>query len=415
MTGSLQIKTLPSGKRYFYTVIDVASENGKRKQKWQSTGLEVKGNKKKAEKVLRERLKEYEMRTFHEDAEMMFSDWIEIWLNSIQNQIEKSTWEGYFYPVQHVKNYFSEKKLRLKELKPIHFEEYYTYMLTEGNSKDKKQTKGLKPKTVRQHRLVINLSLDKAVMLEILPTNPAKNIRVTNKKNSDYQKPLNILTVQESAELLDFLYKEKDELADCVKATLLLGLRKSELLGLTEDSIDFQRHTLTIHRTVVKVRTTYEKERTKTQSSRRTYCLNQEMEDFFKGLIEKKKKNRLFYGDTYVHTRYLFTWENGKRYAPDYIYHHFKRMIKKFGRPELTFHDLRHSTASILYEKGWEVKDIQEWLGHADVQTTLNIYTHLSKGHKEEKVKTLEGIFDVEEDNVRNSVRTEGKIAKFPA
>ena len=164
MTGSLQIKTLPSGKRYFYTVIDVASENGKRKQKWQSTGLEVKGNKKKAEKVLRERLKEYEMRTFHEDAEMMFSDWIEVWLNSIQNQIEKSTWEGYFYPVQHVKNYFSEKKLRLKELKPIHFEEYYTYMLTEGNSKDKKQTKGLKPKTVRQHRLVINLSLDKAVM-----------------------------------------------------------------------------------------------------------------------------------------------------------------------------------------------------------------------------------------------------------
>lgn len=82
MTGSLQIKTLPSGKRYFYTVIDVASENGKRKQKWQSTGLEVKGNKKKAEKVLRERLKEYEMRTFHEDAEMMFSDWIEVWCYS---------------------------------------------------------------------------------------------------------------------------------------------------------------------------------------------------------------------------------------------------------------------------------------------------------------------------------------------
>ena len=146
-------------------------------------GTQVKGNKKKAEKVLRERLKEYEMRTFHEDAEMMFSDWIEIWLNSIQNQIEKSTWEGYFYPVQHVKNYFSEKKLRLKELKPIHFEEYYTYMLTEGNSKDKKTNgKELKPKTVRQHRLVINLSLDKAVMLEILPTNPVRIFGLPTKR-----------------------------------------------------------------------------------------------------------------------------------------------------------------------------------------------------------------------------------------
>lgn len=81
----------------------------------------------------------------------------------------------------------------------------------------------------------------------------------------------------------------------------------------------------------------------------------------------------------------------------------------------MTFHDLRHSTASILYELGWEIKDIQEWLGHSDVQTTLNIYTHLSKAHKEEQAKSLEGIFTKSDDTVRTLVRTEAKMIEFPA
>ena len=43
------------------------------------------------------------------------------------------------------------------------------------------------------------------------------------------------------------------------------------------------------------------------------------------------------------------------------------------------FHGLRHSCASILYDKGWELKDIQTWLGHADIETTGGIYTHITQ------------------------------------
>ena len=56
----------------------------------------------------------------------------------------------------------------------------------------------------------------------------------------------------------------------------------------------------------------------------------------------------------------------------------------------MRFHDLRHSCASILYYKGW---DIQTWLGHADIQTTANIYTHISKSRKEIIAKDLEHTF----------------------
>ncbi len=59
----------------------------------------------------------------------------------------------------------------------------------------------------------------------------------------------------------------------------------------------------------------------------------------------------------------------------------------------MRFHDIRHSTASILYDNGWELKDIQQWLGHADIGTTGNIYTHLTRLRKENIGKNLENLF----------------------
>ena len=61
----------------------------------------------------------------------------------------------------------------------------------------------------------------------------------------------------------------------------------------------------------------------------------------------------------------------------------------------MRFHDLRHSCASILYDKGWEIKDIQTWLGHADIETTANIYTHISKPRKEILAEDLRNTFSL--------------------
>ncbi len=58
----------------------------------------------------------------------------------------------------------------------------------------------------------------------------------------------------------------------------------------------------------------------------------------------------------------------------------------------MTFHALCHSTASMLFELGWHPKDIQEWLGHADFYTTMNIYTHIQKYHTKQKSEQLNGV-----------------------
>ena len=66
-------------------------------------------------------------------------------------------------------------------------------------------------------------------------------------------------------------------------------------------------------------------------------------------------------------------------YDPGYISRAFGKATKAFGRPEITLHKLRHSCASMLINRGWDIKRLQYWLGHTDVQTTMNIYAHFNK------------------------------------
>ena len=72
------------------------------------------------------------------------------------------------------------------------------------------------------------------------------------------------------------------------------------------------------------------------------------------------------------------------------------KVILKNGFQKIRFHDLRHSCASFLYDKGWGIKDIQTWLGHSDIQKTTDIYTYISNSRKKILAKDLEGTFSLE-------------------
>lgn len=90
---------------------------------------------------------------------------------------------------------------------------------------------------------------------------------------------------------------------------------------------------------------------------------------------------------------YVFCWDNGNPYKPDYISRHFKQILIKYNLPVIRFHDLRHSCASLLVSNGFTLKDIQEWLGHADIQTTANIYAHLDTERKANIMKSMTDAF----------------------
>ena len=61
----------------------------------------------------------------------------------------------------------------------------------------------------------------------------------------------------------------------------------------------------------------------------------------------------------------------------------------------MRFHDIRHTTASVLFDKGWDINEIKEWLGHADIETTANIYTHISHAKRVSLAKDMENTFTI--------------------
>ena len=74
---------------------------------------------------------------------------------------------------------------------------------------------------------------------------------------------------------------------------------------------------------------------------------------------------------------YVCCWPDGSPLKPEYVSRRFDKLLRENGLPKIRFHDLRHSAASLLLELGFSLKDIQEWLGHSDIATTANIYSHL--------------------------------------
>ena len=388
MTGTLQVK---NGK--YYCVLDYRDENGARKRKWINTKLDVKGNKKKATEILNKIILEYENKTDLEKSKsnnIFFTDYMLQWLEKKKNKVEITTWDGYYNTVvKHLVPYFEPLKLSLNDLKPKHVVDYYEYKFSSGRKDHKKG--GLSMGSLKKHSVILKNILNNAFLEELINRNPALKIPLPKKENEESR--CKFLNAKEANDLLK-IFKEH-RLQPLIYMTLYYGLRRSEVLGLKWSAVDFKNNTVEIKHTVVKNSTIVAKDKTKTAAGKRKYVLLPEIKEILQDLKKDTQYNKKIFGKSYIKSDYVFTWEDGHMYRPDYITKEFTKVLAKNNFPKMRFHDLRHSCASILYDKGWEIKDIQTWLGHADIETTANIYTHISKSRKEILAEDLQNTFSL--------------------
>lgn len=373
----------------WYVILRYTDINGKQKNKWVSTR---ETQKSEAAYHLQDIQKKYSYLEYGElDQKIEVSTYFANWKERQQDKVCMSTFESYeTYFDKHIVPYFSNQKVLLRNLTSKQINDYIGFLQHRGRLKG---SGGLSLSMVRKIFSLMKKALDDAVIEGYIEHNPALPIRIREVRGEGkHQTKYFLHDVSECQAVLDAF--QGHYLQPIVYITLYYGLRRSEVLGLKWGAVDFENKTITIQHTVVKSKTVIAKDQTKTQNSRATMRMLPEIEKMLLNIREKQKSNKAFFGLYYVDNDYVFTKENGEMYYPDVITRSFQRVLKANNLPRMRFHDLRGSTASWLFNRGWGINEVREWLRHADIETTANIYTQISK----EKVKLLA-------DDISNSLK----------
>lgn len=382
ITASLQEKN-----NVYQVVINYKDINGKRNQKWKSTGLSVKGNNKrlanqKMQEILENFKSELNSSNNSSSTDKLFTSYLKEWLISIKNTIEENTYDSYKVIVNKICDYFEDMKLLLNDLKPVHIREFYTVLYS----------RNLTGNTVLHYHNVLRNALETALKLDLILSNPAD--RVEKPKKEQY-----IGTFYSQTELNTLFNLIKDDpLKIVIYLASFYGLRRSEVLGLKWDAFNFEDKTITIKHKAIETRKDNKrvillKDKTKNQSSYRTLPLVDEIIVLLKEHKKQIDENKKLCGNSYnkKYLDYVCVDSTGKLFRPEHVTDHFTLIMKKNKDVlrKITFHGLRHSCASLLLAKGIPMKEIQDWLGHSTYSTTANIYAHLEKDTKNKSANVL--------------------------
>jgi integrase len=233
----------------------------------------------------------------------------------------------------------------------------------------KKIKAGLSDRFVEYVHGILKRSLNVAVKWQLINKNPA--LLVTPPK-PNYQIPKTWSMDQVKA-FLEVL--KGDRWAAIYYLGCGTGMRKGEVLGLPLNALDLDKGYLMVVQTLQLVNGKLMLLEPKTQKSRRMIVLP----DFVKEALRMHlvRRQALSQSPSWKESGLVFTTDHGTPIFPRNLVRHFKTKLGEAGLPDIRFHDLRHTTASLLLEKNVHRKIVSELLGHSNIVVTLNTYSHI--------------------------------------
>ena len=287
--------------------------------------------------------------------------------------------------------------LKLCEIKPIHIEKFLANLRKVQSPQ--KTRNNLSPTTIQKHYLVLQASLNRALKLQMININPCQF--TDTPKRSKYKS--NILTLDEISQIYSKLNTANyDDYLFFLGMSLTIetGLRRGEMCGLQWSDIDFDNKTLSCNNALIREENIYTISDLKTPTSYRDLPLSNEIIKLLKEHKILQMQNKLRYGQFYIKNKFdnaeydlVFTKEDGEFLIPSRFLQRIKRLCKYCGiEKNIRWHDLRHSNATILLKNKVSMKIIQERLGHSIMQTTSDIYTHVTKEMNTEATDVLSNV-----------------------
>ena len=169
------------------------------------------------------------------------------------------------------------------------------------------------------------------------------------------------------------------------------GMRQGELLALKWKDVDLEAGKVSVRRTLTRESVHYTLGEPKTKKSRRTVKQTGAATDAVKDHLSRQIDEIDRLGDLYRDQGLVFTSNSGAPLNPSNIRNRdLRRLTSKAGVPEIRFHDLRHTCATLLLSKNVHPKLVQEMLGHATVAVTLDTYSHVLPGMGDHAAAAIE-------------------------
>lgn len=288
-------------------------------------------------------------------------DYLGRWLtDSVRDTVRQRTYEGYEHMVErHISPAIGG--VRLSKLTPAHVRGLYRQKLDAG----------LSNRTVRYVHTTLNKALKQAVADGLIPRNVCAAVKAPQPRKAEIR-PLNREQVRVLLEAV-----RGDRLEALYILAVTAGLRQGELLALRRwDDVDLEAGRLQVRRTASEARIGRAYEAPKSGTGRHvrlTRKATQALRAHRKLQLEERMEKAGLWEDNGL----VFPSEAGTPLGARNLLRAFKIRLRRAGLPDIRFHDLRHTCATLLLRQGVHAKYVQELLGHADISLTLNVYSHV--------------------------------------
>ncbi len=292
-----------------------------------------------------------------------FGEYKELWLSSIKSSISEVTYETYLSVNRNHLSHFNDIPIA-----NITGTDIMAYIQGKLDS-------GLSTRTVQGIYILMKACLQAAVVDNVITRNPLLGVKRPKYVRT---RPFVALTEAQVKKLLSVIKNERHRVM--VELAIVSGLRRSELLGLRWKDINFDKNTITVNQTVLKVGSLVTiKPTTKTKTSNRTLYIDKSTMAKIKSLKPWCLKQKLIDGINHIDNDLVFPGEHGRPMYPDV----FTRAVKDYGEAAgmpkgFSLHALRHTHATLLLRAGVHFKVVQSRLGHSTSKQTLDTYSHVT-------------------------------------
>lgn len=287
-----------------------------------------------------------------------------------------------FFVERHIKPALG--KILITNLRPDHLQRLYTEKLTSGRRDGKG---GLGSRSVQYIHITLHKALNSAVKLGLIARNPADSVEVPTVERHEMQ-------VMTESDIHIFLeYARRAPYYALFYTALFTGMRRSELLALRWCDVDLLLCQISVRRTLHQLhnRDIIIRE-PKTSKSRRMIALTPSTAIVLREHRLDQEQLRQSLGSTLDDDDLVFGQYDGKPLLPDSITQAWRAVARRSGLYGIRLHDARHTHASLMLKAGVHPKIVQERLGHASIQITLDTYSHVAPGLQEAAANRFDDI-----------------------